>query len=1337
MKHTRPISFIRLHAALVSLSAMCALPCAVMPAHAADSRAPVQKAHDPAMPVLAERLYGTARAWGNKHRDDLALQAIDKALLIAPTDPRLLAERVRIQLRLGQAQQALATLTRMKTLAPDALLTRQLDDEYRVAVSGRQEMAAIRLLSRSGQSDEAARRLGALFPHGAPSGALGAEYYQIIAATPARRQEALDALRRRVAADPADVDAAQTLARLLNSSDATRAEANRIAWNLATRDDTDRNAALDVWRHVLQSAGADVAYLPSLRAYLTLVPDDTEFKDRAALLDARVEAQRALERDPDYIAQQRGLMALTRGDLAAAAPLLARAAAARPNDADAVGGLGMLRMREGNRDEARALFERAASLGGDDRSKWQSLARTALLWGTLAHGRDAAAAGRPADAERYARQALTLDPGNADASVLLADALLAQGDFRHAEPLLRAQLAGRAPSMSALRSTRTLLESTGRADEVEPLIAALQTRFTSAEDRQSLVEMRADKVASDAKQLADQGRNGPAAQRYEASLRIEPDQPWTRFALARLYQNLGLPQLGRAVMDDGLARAEQGEKQGENAAQMRYASALYRNSLDDLAGAQAALAGIPESARSDAMRALSRNLDAQQALLDARAADARNDTDAAKHALARAEALSQDDPNLLASVGSLYIDHGETQRGLALMQDWMNTHAAATDADVRLRYGDLLGGARREDALAATLATVRRDPALTPRQAERLEDQALRMTLRQTDDAIDAGDYARAQTLLANVSAAGRRDKRYAFEVADLARVQGGYAQARAALAPVLAAAPDDAETQLALARVLGDDGQRRDALALVQRVVDGAAPDDIDTRLSAARRYAALHRPLAAQAITQPLRVAYPARPDVTVQAGRVAEDLGAYEEAASLYRLSLDQERAAGMTPGFSTPAGASGFASGYAQARPTPAQAALDDLDQRRDPEVETAWIPAYKSGDAGVSAYRAQQVPIYAQIPYRYDGHFFVHADAVHLDAGTLDISGIDRTSATPSLPYVVQTFGTNAGFYDGTAQSAAQLAQYLKTSPVTTGDLHQHANGLGGGVGYQSDAWRLDLGSSPLGFPVHYLVGGARYKFDAGPASFSVSASRRAVTSSELSYAGLTDPLTHVTWGGVRRDGIDVHMGVDFGRVSTFADLGAGVLSGRNVASNQEFILRTGFTVPVYERGTMRVLTGLVGNAWHYTDNLRYYTFGQGGYYSPQRYLSLGVPIEWMGKRNDFRWDITATVGVSNTYEKDSPYFPNGLPNTPGLSQTNLGNLVFGGSSTRGVGFSYGLGATLEYRVNPQFVVGGRVSIDHSHDYAPSSGMIYARFAFSPRKDEYRIGPQPVRLYSSY
>nr|WP_246279037.1 cellulose synthase subunit BcsC-related outer membrane protein [Paraburkholderia ultramafica] len=1255
--------------------------------------------------AAAQRLFATARMWSTKHRDDLALQAIQKALLIAPGDPALLAEQVRIQLRLGQAQAAQTTLTRLRSNAPGAAATQQIEDEFRVATNGRQELATVRLLARSGQSAEAARRLRALFPHGAPSGSLGAEYYQIIAGTPEGRAQAIGALRQRVAADPSDVDSALVLANLLNERGDTRAEANRIAWNLATRPDSDRAASLDAWRHVLQSAGADPAYLAALRAYLQLVPDDTEFNERVAAIEAQLDAQRQLARNPDYIAQQRGLQALARNDLTTAEPLLARAAQARPDDAEALGGLGLARMRAGRHDEAHALFLRAAALAPDNRAKWESLARTAQFWGTLAQSREAAAAGRPQDAERFARAALAMEPGNADAQLMLADALLAQHDWRAAEPLLRDLLAARAPSVAALRSTQTLFENTGRAAQVEPLLDALQSRFTAADDRQSLAQLRADLLTGQADQLLAAGQRGPAAQRYEAALRAAPDAPWTRFALARLYRDLGLPQLGRIVMDDGLAVAASPE--------MRYASALYRNSLDDVSGAQAVLAPIAERDRTDGMRALERNLQAQQWLAKARAAFALDDRAGATRALDEARTLAADDPNLLAAVGATWIEQGEPERGLALLQDWMDAHAQQTDADVRLRYGDLLGSARRNAELDAWLTQLRHDPQikLSTAQSARLEDQALRLALRQTDEALDRQDDEQARRLLAGVSPAGRRDKRYALEVADLERLQGHYAAARAALSPVLAAAPGDPDAQLALARVLEQSGERRSALDLVRSVLDGAAPDDIDTRLSAARRLAALRHPQEAQQITSALRVAYPARPDVTVQSGRVAQDLGQYEQAASLYRLSLAQERAAGVSAG---PDG-------------TPAQAALADLGQRRNPEIETGWLPAYKSGDAGISQFHAWQAPVYVQIPYRYNGHFFAHVDTVHLDAGTLDVS--------EGNAFTRNTFGT-LGAADNLATSLGVPAQTIAAQFARLPYLHQPVTGVALGAGYTSDAWRFDIGTTPLGFPVHYLVGGARYQFDAGPASFSVSGSRRPETSSQLSYAGMHDPVTGTVWGGVRRDGIDLHSSLDVGRTSLFADLGAGMLTGRNVASNQEITLRTGFTVPVYQRINTLVSTGLVGNAWHYTNNQRFYSFGQGGYYSPQRYLSLGVPIEWAGRHDALNWDLTATVGVSNSYEKNSPYYPNGLPAGLGAAP-GLDALVNTGSSTRGVAFSYGLAGIVQYRFNPYLLAGAQLSIDRSHDYAPSSALVYLRYTFDARKQDNSLSPRPVRLYSSY
>ncbi|KAB0645015.1 cellulose synthase subunit BcsC-related outer membrane protein, partial [Burkholderia diffusa] len=510
------------------------------------------------------------------------------------------------------------------------------------------------------------------------------------------------------------------------------------------------------------------------------------------------------------------------------------------------------------------------------------------------------------------------------------------------------------------------------------------------------------------------------------------------------------------------------------------------------------------------------------------------------------------------------------------------------------------------------------------------------------------------------------------------------------------------------------DGGHRAAALARVQAVLARTPDDDVDTRLSVVRRLNALRRPDEAAQVIDPLQAAYPARADVTVAAGRVAEAQGRYDDAASLYRLSLSQERTSGVSPG---------------RDGRTPAQAAFADLAQRRDPEIEIGWLPAYKSGDEGISAYRAQQVPIYMQLPVRYDGHAFLQLDTVHLDAGTLDTSDPNA--------YSLKTFGTYAALkaLNGLPPPfhLTRPADVLIANPP--GALHQSMTGVALGAGYRTDAWRVDLGTSPLGFPVHYLVGGVRYRFDAGPASFSVNASRRPETSSVLSYAGMRDPWSGAVWGGVRRDGVNLRGSVDVGRVNLFAELGAGVLSGRNVERNAEVTLRSGFTVPVYERATMKVSTGLVGNAWHYAQNLRYYTYGQGGYYSPQRYLSLGVPIEWAGRRDALSWDLTVTGGISNSYEKDSLFYPT-FANQRAAQEA--AGFVYAGSSTRGVSFSYGVNGIVEYRVNPHLSVGAQLHVDRSHDYAPSSALVYLRYAFDARAERsWLVTPTPVRLYSDY
>ncbi|MET5012968.1 hypothetical protein AAHH80_38360, partial [Burkholderia pseudomallei] len=78
---------------------------------------------------------------------------------------------------------------------------------------------------------------------------------------------------------------------------------------------------------------------------------------------------------------------------------------------------------------------------------------------------------------------------------------------------------------------------------------------------------------------------------------------------------------------------------------------------------------------------------------------------AAHAALDSAPLAAHEDPDMIDAVGAHSIYIGEIERGLAPLRDWFAAHPREADADVRLRYGDLLGGARRDDALAAWLDT--------------------------------------------------------------------------------------------------------------------------------------------------------------------------------------------------------------------------------------------------------------------------------------------------------------------------------------------------------------------------------------------------------------------------------------------------------------------------------------------------------------------------------------------------------------------------------------------------------------------------------------------------------
>jgi hypothetical protein len=358
---------------------------------------------------------------------------------------------------------------------------------------------------------------------------------------------------------------------------------------------------------------------------------------------------------------------------------------------------------------------------------------------------------------------------------------------------------------------------------------------------------------------------------------------------------------------------------------------------------------------------------------------------------------------------------------------------------------------------------------------------------------------------------------------------------------------------------------------------------------------------------------------------------------------------------------------------------------------------------KSGTPGISNLRAVELPVEVRIPAGNIGETFFHVDPVGVSAGKLQFDDLYN------------------------------LLQYGKLQALAPGGISnapaQSARGTAIAVGYETDGVSIDIGSTPLGFPVTDIVGGLKLSRSLAAFSYSAEIARRPVTSSLLSYAGVRDPVSGEVWGGVRSFGATLRLGYERGRFDTFLDLGYYLLTGRNVANNRELALRTGFNWEFIQKGDTRLSAGLALTHWRYRENLRYYSFGHGGYYSPQSYYSLALPFRWTGRGERWSYLLRASVSVSSSNEKEMPYYPT----DPSLQ--SLGNPVYTGGYGHGSGYS--VGGALEYLIAPQLFGGARFGIDRSAYYTPNFASLYLRFAFDSHRGNVPFPPDPVKPYSRF
>jgi len=375
----------------------------------------------------------------------------------------------------------------------------------------------------------------------------------------------------------------------------------------------------------------------------------------------------------------------------------------------------------------------------------------------------------------------------------------------------------------------------------------------------------------------------------------------------------------------------------------------------------------------------------------------------------------------------------------------------------------------------------------------------------------------------------------------------------------------------------------------------------------------------------------------------------------------------------------------------------------LEQASNPSLIAGLGFRTHSGTEGTSRLDEYGVPIEASFSPWYTGTMRIDVVPVYVDAGTPANGNLGRFGANP-LTYPIGLGAVAAG--------------------------GQNASGVGLTGSYSWTDFSAQLGTTPLGFPITNIIGDLAYnpKFLDGALSLRIEGQRQPVTDTVLSYAGTHanfsrsntvapgalggDPL----WGGVVKTGPHVSVFYDDQFVGAYAGAGYSWVDGTNVASNTAVDAQLGayFRPVKTDNWALRVGVSLFYTG--YQKNLNGFSYGEGGYFSPQDFEGLGFPVEITGHTGPWSYLASATLGVQHFNQDSSPTFPNN-PAAQATLQTRSPSNAFLISLNSGIGFGYNVKGQVEYAIDPTASIGLAGNLNNSNSYTEGIVQLYLRKTF--------------------
>lgn len=312
---------------------------------------------------------------------------------------------------------------------------------------------------------------------------------------------------------------------------------------------------------------------------------------------------------------------------------------------------------------------------------------------------------------------------------------------------------------------------------------------------------------------------------------------------------------------------------------------------------------------------------------------------------------------------------------------------------------------------------------------------------------------------------------------------------------------------------------------------------------------------------------------------------------------------------------------FAKRYRTAVASGAQlpAALVNVDS---PRLTLAGIGREREGESGLGKLSLLQLPV-VEGSWQQSRHLLgLRLERLRLDSGRPGPGALTGTVPMEPRPFDVPVDGEIDA---GTEWQAAYT--YLD-------DWEWH-------VAVGDTPWLSPLDRGPL------MAAGVRRHDRQDGINWSALMRRDSVRDSMLSYIGQRDPYSGKSWGGVTTTGVEFKLRADIGsRWSLGLDIERARLQGEHIPENDTFDLRLQFDRALRPAKPASVVVGPYIEYQAFERNLGFFTFGHGGYFSPQRLVGTGIAASYNSvdaRQRVFRAHVD--FGYQEFEQAQAPYFP--------------------------------------------------------------------------------------------